>query len=145
MGAKKPRGRPRAGAQGERGGGAGDSPGQPGGQKRYTPEQRRHAVEAYRKAGLTQTAFAAQWGISAVTLGSWLRKDAAEGPKGLERLSDGPAKRRGCRLMSQAVRDEVVAVQRRFAAGARPHRPHRDPSILPRPPRDCAAALLDGS
>lgn len=90
------------------------SPGRTGRGKHYTPEERRQAVEAYQKAGLTQLAFAKQWGISAVTLGSWLRKHGEEGPQGLERMASGPAKRRGRAPLAAPVREEVVAVQRRF-------------------------------
>ena len=114
MAARKSKGRPRSGRQGEQEGVAEASPGRAWGSKRYSPEERRQAVEAYQKAGLTQKAFAKQWGISAVTLGSWLRKHGEEGPQGLERMAAGPAKRRGRRPLAPAVREEVVAVQRRF-------------------------------
>ena len=82
--------------------------------KRYTPEQRREAVEAYQKSGLSQMAFAHQWGVSAMSLGTWLRKYADAGPQGLERVAAGPARRRGRAPLAEPVRDEIESVQRRF-------------------------------
>lgn len=114
MGAKKSKRRPKAGAADERDGDGAATPAERGVGKKYTPEERRQAVEAFQKSGLTQKAFAAQWNVSHVSLGRWLLKYAAEGPKGLERVAAGPAKRRGRAPLAHAVRDEVVAVQRRF-------------------------------
>ena len=114
MGARKSTRRPRAGAKGEAGGDARGASGDRGVGKRYTPEQRREAVEAFHKSGLTQAAFAKQWDVSHVTLGAWLRKHASEGPQGLERVSATPPRRRGRAPLAPAVRDEVVAVHRRF-------------------------------
>jgi len=114
MGSRKPKGRRRAGEPCDEDGGAKATPGRAEGGKRYSPEERRQAVEAYQKAGLTQKAFAAQWGISAVTLGSWVRKHGEEGPQGLERMAAGPVKRRGRPPLAAPVREEVVSVQRRF-------------------------------
>ena len=82
--------------------------------KRYTPEERRAAVEAYHKSGLSQMAFAHQWGVSTMSLGTWLRKYAEAGPQGLERVASGPAKRRGRAPLAEPVRDEVASIQRRF-------------------------------
>ncbi len=114
MGARKSKRRPKAGAADERDGDGAAMPAERGVGKKYTPEQRRQAVEAFHKSGLTQKAFAGQWNLSHVTLGKWLLKYAEEGPKGLERVAAGPRKRRGRAPLADAVRDEVVAVQRRF-------------------------------
>ncbi len=114
MGAKKSGRRRGAEGRGGTAGGTGESPGRQGRGKRHTPEERRAAVEAFHKSGMTQKAFARQWDVSHVTLGAWLRKHAAEGPKGLERVASGPAKRRGRAPLPAPVREEVVAVQRRF-------------------------------
>ena len=78
----------------------------------FTPEERRAAVEAYQASELSRHAFARQWGLSHVTLGVWVRKYEAEGPKGLERLAAGPARRRGKAPLAQAVKEEIVAVRR---------------------------------
>lgn len=80
--------------------------------RRFTPEERRKAVEAYHASGLTQAVFARQWGISHMTLWAWAKKHAQEGPKGLERLAPGPAKRRGRAPLAEAVKSEIVAVKR---------------------------------
>ena len=109
MGAKKSGRRRGADRQGASAGGTGGAPGRQGRGKRHTPEERRTAVEAFHKSGLTQQAFARQWDVSHVTLGAWLRKHAAEGPQGLERVASGPAKRRGRAPLPALVREEVVA------------------------------------
>lgn len=82
--------------------------------RRYTPEERREAVEAFHKSGLTQKAFARQWGMSHVTLQGWVAKHAQAGPKGLERLAEGPAKRRGKPPLAEPVKAEIAATKRRF-------------------------------
>lgn len=79
--------------------------------RHFTPEERRQAVEAFEKSGLTQKAFAGQWGVSHVTLGQWVRRYVAEGPKGLERLAAGPKKRRGKAPLSEALKQEIVAAR----------------------------------
>lgn len=71
--------------------GTGEAPGRQRRGKRHTPEDRRAAVEAFHKSGLTQKAFARPSDVSHVTLGAWLRMHAAEGPQGLERVASGPA------------------------------------------------------
>lgn len=77
-----------------------------------TPEERRAAVEAFERSGLTQAAFARQWGVSHVTLGKWLQRHAAGGPKALERLAEGPAKRRGRAPLPEALKAAIVAAKR---------------------------------
>jgi transposase InsO family protein len=82
--------------------------------RRWTPEDRRSAVEAYEKSGLTQREFARQWGVSPFTLSVWLRKSRTEGPRGLERLADGPPKRRGKAPLPAALKAAIVEAKRRF-------------------------------
>ncbi len=84
------------------------------GHKRYTPEERREAVERFHASGMTQAAFSRTWGVSKITLGQWVRKHAAEGGKGLERVALGPPRRRGRAPLADAVRAAVASVQRRF-------------------------------
>jgi transposase InsO family protein/transposase-like protein len=84
--------------------------------RRYTPEERRAAVEAYRKSGLSQKLFARQWGVSHVTLGFWAAKYAREGPQGLERVASGPPRRRGKAPIAAPVVAEIVAVKQGFPA-----------------------------
>lgn len=96
-------------------GGAGGAAASAGTSRRhFTPEQRRQAVEAYRKAGLTVTDFARTWGISAWTFRQWRTRYEAHGPQGLDRISDGPVKPRGRPRLSELVREEIAAVKRRF-------------------------------
>ena len=52
--------------------------------KRFTPEERRGAVEAFVKSGRTLSDFARLWGCSASSLGKWLRRYRDGGPKSLE-------------------------------------------------------------
>lgn len=78
----------------------------------FTPDERRAAVEAFYASGLSRHAFAGQWGLSHVTLGVWVRKYEAEGPRGLERLAAGPPRRRGKAPLPEAVKAEIVAVRR---------------------------------
>ena len=80
--------------------------------RRYTPEQRRAAVEAFVRSGRTRTDFAALWGISIDTLSSWIRRYESEGPKGLETRKgrQGGAPRR----IPESVRAEVERTKRRF-------------------------------
>jgi transposase InsO family protein/transposase-like protein len=77
----------------------------------FTPEERRAAVEAYLKTGLTQQSFSKLWGISTATLGKWVRRYTDEGAKGLERK---PHAGKGKRRIAKAVHDEIVRVKRFF-------------------------------
>ena len=110
MGAKGSKRRKGSGSAGDAGGDG--APGPRG--KRYTAEQRREAVEAFHKSGLTQRMFAQQWDVSTMSLGRWLQIHAEAGPKGLERVTAGPAKRRGRAPLAEPVREEIESVQRRF-------------------------------
>ena len=79
---------------------------------RYTPEQRRAAIEAYERSGRTIGEFAALWGVSDPTLSSWLKRYAEEGPKGLEdRIKAGPGRPR---KIPEAVREEIAEIKLRF-------------------------------
>jgi transposase InsO family protein/transposase-like protein len=84
--------------------------------KRYTPEERRAAVEAFEKSGLSQKLFAGQWGVSHVTLGFWLKRHREAGGRGLERVSSAPARRRGKAPLAEPVKAEIVATKARFPA-----------------------------
>jgi transposase InsO family protein len=77
-----------------------------------TPEERRAAVEAFERSRLSQKAFARQWGVSHMTLHKWVKRHRTVGPKGLERLSDGPPKRRGRPPLAEALKAEIVAAKR---------------------------------
>ena len=45
------------------------------GRLRYTPEQKKTMVDAYRASGLSAPRFAAHHGVSYQTLISWIKKD----------------------------------------------------------------------
>jgi len=77
----------------------------------YTPEERREAVESYLKSGMTKKAFSQVWGISDVTLYTWVAKYDKSGPKGLERK---PHAGKGKIRIAKAVRDEIVWAKRFF-------------------------------
>lgn len=78
----------------------------------YTPEQRKQAIEAYFKSGLTQENFAATWGVSPSTLCGWLKKYEDNGPRGLETYAPAKVgdKRKG-RKISQTVIEEIIKLK----------------------------------
>jgi transposase InsO family protein/transposase-like protein len=82
--------------------------------KRYTPEQRRLAVEAFERSGQTQEAFSRNYGVTANTLYSWRRAYAARGAQGLEHVGPGVPGRRGRRPMPAQKREAIEATKRRF-------------------------------
>jgi transposase InsO family protein len=75
--------------------------------RKSTPEERRRAVEAWQKSGLAQRMFAQQWGVNPVTFSGWVAQAGAK----------VPGERRGRKpRLAEAVKREVVEVQRRFPA-----------------------------
>mgnify|MGYP001627475163 CR=1 FL=1 len=78
----------------------------------YPASQRRKAVEAYLKSGLTQEDFCRTWGVTVATLIRWVRTYKEEGPQGLEsyaRAKEGD-KRKG-RKIARKVLDEVIRIK----------------------------------
>jgi transposase InsO family protein len=74
----------------------------------YSSEQRRQAVEAYFKSGMTQKDFAKTWGTSAGSLFNWVRVYQEHGPKGLENgiyLKGG--KKRGRKGLPAPVKEQI--------------------------------------
>ena len=83
----------------------------------YTPEQRRQAVEAYERSGLTRVAFSKTWGISASSLDNWLRRARTDGGKGLEDQRKGKAgRKKGRRTLADSVQRQIVSLKTRFPA-----------------------------
>jgi putative transposase len=78
----------------------------------YKPDQRRQAVEAYFKSGLTQEDFGRTWGVSPGTLINWVKRYRETGPQSLEKYADAKSddKRKG-RKISQRVLDEVIKIK----------------------------------
>ena len=106
-------------------GGGGRSPPEPGptsrarpgprpgqARRRYTPEQRRAAIEALVKSGLTYEGFARVWGVSRHTIYIWMKRYREQGPSGLDHpCGEG---RPGRRPLAAPLREEIVTAQRRF-------------------------------
>ncbi len=82
----------------------------------YSPEERRAALDAYKKSGMTQDAFSALWGISTSTLAYWRRAHRERGPRGLEAPCGGGRRGRKKVPVPDAVRAEIVATKLRFPA-----------------------------
>ena len=79
----------------------------------YTPEQRRQAVEAYLKSGMTQKDFAKTWGTSQGSLFNWVKAYQEEGPKALEGASlRRDAKKRGRKGLAAPIKNEITAIKR---------------------------------
>lgn len=96
-------------------GGEGAGPGRGSGRsKRYTPEERRWALEAWSKSGVSAQMFARQWGLSVPTLYEWRRAMARGGPQGLEHPASTLGVRPGAKQLPAAVQTEIVAVKRQF-------------------------------
>jgi transposase InsO family protein/transposase-like protein len=73
--------------------------------RKSTPEERREAVAAWQKSGLSQAMFSKQWGVSPITFSCWVVKAGAR----------SPGERRGSKpRLAEPVKQEVVAVKRRF-------------------------------
>src|SRR5262245_57311054 len=80
----------------------GPRPGQA--QRRYTPEERRAAVEALVKSGLTYEGFARIWGVSRHTVYLWMKRYRESGPEGLEHPCG--TGRPGRKPLAPALREE---------------------------------------
>jgi transposase InsO family protein len=79
--------------------------------KRYTPEERRGAVEAFLKSGRKRGDFARLWGCSASSLDKWVRRYNCEGPKGLETRRPGRRSVSPANRLPDATRAQIVAVR----------------------------------
>lgn len=81
--------------------------------RRFTPDERREAVEAFLKSGRSTADFARLWGCSPSSLTKWVARWRRDGPQGLEPRSrvHKPRAPHPSRL-SDAVRDEVEATRR---------------------------------
>jgi transposase InsO family protein len=86
------------------------------GRRPYTPEERRKAVEAFSKGGMTAKDFARIWGISTKALLEWSRRYEEGGPKALE-STYGPRRGSGgfsAKRLPAALRAEITKVLKRF-------------------------------
>lgn len=84
--------------------------------KRFSPEQRKEAVEAFLKSGLTQRDFSKTWGIDQKTLCQWFKIYRENGPQSLVEGQIYPSteapKKRGRRGASQKLKDKIVEVKK---------------------------------
>jgi len=76
----------------------------------YPPDQRRQAVEAFRKSTMSLEDFARVWGVGKVSLSSWVDQYERQGPKSLERKQFN----RVGRPRRSGMRDEIERVKRKF-------------------------------
>lgn len=79
----------------------------------HKPEERKQAIEAFLKSGLSQVEFAPTWGISQGTLSAWIRAYNLHGAAGLESpsLVSEPQKR-GPKGISGSLKREIVRVKK---------------------------------
>ncbi len=78
---------------------------------RYTPEQKRQAVEACLKSGQSMMAFGKLWGVHPRVLSNWLKKYRQGGPQALE----GRAGRKpGKKPVPSRLKDQIISVKREF-------------------------------
>ncbi len=82
-----------------------------------TGDERRQAVEAFTRSGMTRRDFSRAWGLSQWTLADWLERYRDEGPKGLETRLRGrkpgePAP--FARTVPDGVRAEIARTKLRF-------------------------------
>jgi len=75
--------------------------------RKSSPEERRRAVEAWQKSGLSQAMFSKRWGVNPITFSGWVTRAGAK----------APGERRGRKpRLAEPIKREVVAVKRRFPA-----------------------------
>jgi putative transposase len=79
--------------------------------RQYTTAQRRQAVEAHAKSGLSLEEFGRVWGVNAKTLSRWRAQYAASGTPGLERKPHPQGAHPGT---SETTKQSILATQQRF-------------------------------
>lgn len=78
---------------------------------RYTPEQKRQAVEACLKSGQSMMAFGKLWGVHRRVLSNWMKKYRQGGPQALEgRMGRKPGKK----PVPSRLKDQIISVKREF-------------------------------
>jgi len=88
--------------------------GKRGSGRQFSPDQKREAVEAWMKSGMTKEAFGKVWGVSDATMSKWVKRYRDHGPKGLER-SGATAKPKSPRPgLPGAVKESITDVKQRF-------------------------------
>ena len=78
---------------------------------RFTPEQKRQAVEACLKSGQSMHAFGRLWGVHPRVLSGWMKKYRTGGPQALEgRMGRRPGKQ----PIPSGLKEQIVSVKREF-------------------------------
>jgi transposase InsO family protein/transposase-like protein len=79
-------------------------------------EERRAAVEAYQRSGMSCVDFGRTYGVSPWTLRTWVTRYRREGPKGLEPKKRGPkpGSSSGFKAITPGVQAEIVRTNVRF-------------------------------
>lgn len=83
----------------------------------YTADERRQAVEAFFRSGISLIEFARAWGISDPRgLKKWVSRYQSDGPRALEKYAEGsdPTKRRGRKRLPAAVTREIAQVKTEY-------------------------------
>ncbi len=80
----------------------------------YSPEERRAAVEAWSKSGLSAPDFAKLWGVSSASLRNWRRSWEIGGAKALEPKRQGRPKGEGRSQLPEPLQSEILRTKRRF-------------------------------
>lgn len=87
-----------------------------GGRGNFSPEERRAALEAWAKSGMTAIAFSKVWGVSPESLRGWRARYELGGPQALEPKKLGRPKGEGRSQLPEALQTEIVRTKRRFPA-----------------------------
>ena len=85
------------------------------GRRSYGPDEKRRAVEALEKSGLTVDRFARTWGVSPKSLSRWVAQVRRGGPKALEGKKPGRPKGSGKgSKLPVVVQGEILRTKLRF-------------------------------
>ena len=78
----------------------------------FSPEERRQAVEAFEKSGLTRESFCRTWGVSAASLAAWMKRYREDGPKGLEPRPRKKPARPHKKALPESTKAAIVATKK---------------------------------
>ena len=85
-----------------------------GGRGNFSPEERRGALEAWSKSGMTAIAFSKLWGVSPESLREWRARYELGGPQALEPKKLGRPRGEGRSTLPELLQAEIVRTKRRF-------------------------------
>jgi transposase InsO family protein/transposase-like protein len=97
-------------------GGAAQSNRAPATRRTFNADERRQAVEAYLKSGMSQAAFAKLYGVAKGSLTTWVKRYKNAGPQALEGRPRGRPKGSGgvLSVLPQATKQAITSVRARF-------------------------------